>query len=451
MSYQVLARKYRPGKLNEVVGQEQAVRALTNALDLDRLHHAYMFAGTRGVGKTTIARILAKSFNCEKGVSSVPCGECDSCVEIVTDQFVDLFEIDAASQSKVENIRLVLENVQYSPSRGRYKVYIIDEVHMLSDSSFNALLKTLEEPPEHVKFVLATTNPKKVPITVRSRCLQFHLKNILPEVIEQQLQKILQEEKIDCDDESLKIIARMSHGSMRDALSITDQAIAHCDSRLVQEGVVDMLGLTRIDKVAEILALLASNDREGLFEFIQQMTERPVDYADLIGRLQTTLHELALVEAARFTPSESIEKLVGKFNKEWLQTAYQILLLARRDLQYAPEPRVGFEMSMIRLLDFEPLMVTTRSFDKPLKQGEKTESLSTVKSEPRDAKTVQSKVPTEFPKKPSGRKPTSYAERRQRAREEMESDESVQHIKKKFDAEIIDIVLQPQDDSGDQK
>ena len=448
MSYQVLARKYRPITLSRVVGQDHAVLALTNALDLGRLHHAYMFTGTRGVGKTTIARIIAKSLNCEQGVSSKPCEECASCKEINAGQFIDLFEIDAATQTGVESTRNLLENVQYSPSRGRFKVYIIDEVHMLSESSFNALLKTLEEPPDHVKFVLATTNPRKVPVTVRSRCLQFHLKNILPEVIEQQLREVLASEGVAFEDDALKVIARMSQGSMRDALSITDQAVAHCGDKLDEEAVVDMLGLTRVDEVVSLLTLLANDDRKGVFEFLEKLAERPLDYADLLAGLQSTIHELALHEAAQLRPAENLHLLLKKFQNDWLQTAYQILVLARRDLQYAPEPRVGFEMAMIRLMDFAPVMVDAETASKPVTGHPPSEESDSDDGEyqanvTKDEQTTSEEASMESVEKNSD----TYAQRRQRVVEEVKAGPVMQRLAKDGGV-LVDVQLHDDRDSN---
>ena len=329
MSYQVLARKYRPRSFDDVVGQEHAVRALVNALDKDRLHHAYLFTGTRGTGKTTIARILANCLNCEQGVSSSPCGECDSCSEIIEGRFVDLIEVDAASRTGVDDTRDLLNNVQYLPTRGRFKVYLIDEVHMLSTSSFNALLKTLEEPPPHVKFLLATTDPRKVPMTVLSRCLQFNLKNILPDVISEHLRGVLAQESIESDDISLNVIARAADGSLRDALSIADQAVSFCGGSL--EG-----------------------DRTALFKCANELASRSADLADVLDNLQRAFHELAMAYATDTKPEGDLQSYTDRFSAQWIQLAYQTCLMGGRDMQYAPDPKVGFEMTIIRLLDFEP-------------------------------------------------------------------------------------------------
>ncbi|MCY4657878.1 MAG: DNA polymerase III subunit gamma/tau [Gammaproteobacteria bacterium] len=354
MAYQVLARKFRPNQLGEVVGQDNVVKALTNALITNRLHHAYLFTGTRGVGKTTLARILAKCLNCELGVTANPCGVCESCRSIQDGSFLDLHEVDAASRTGVEDTRAMLENVQWMPTTGRYKVYLIDEVHMLSTASFNSLLKTLEEPPDHVKFILATTNPKKVLATVLSRCLQFHLRNISPPEIAEQLIKILGQEEITYDEESVKSIARASQGSMRDALSITDQAIARCGDHLDTETVVDMLGTARSDEVILLLTKLAEGDREGLFSVVQDLASRSVDFADVLDALAIALHDLAMCVSTGAKLSNDLDAFSEKFDAVWLQSGYQILIMGGRDLQYAPSPQVGFEMTMIRLFDFAP-------------------------------------------------------------------------------------------------
>ena len=355
MSYQVLARKYRPRSFDDVVGQEHAVRALVNALDKERLHHAYLFTGTRGTGKTTIARILANCLNCELGVSSSPCGECESCTEIVEGRFVDLIEVDAASRTGVDDTRDLLNNVQYLPTRGRFKVYLIDEVHMLSTSSFNALLKTLEEPPPHVKFLLATTDPRKVPMTVLSRCLQFNLKNILPDVMSEHLRKVLDQESFESDDLSLNVIARAADGSLRDALSIADQAVSYCGGSLDGDRVAEMLGTTRADEITRLLDALADRDRAALFRCSNELASRSADLANVLDNLLRAFHELAMAHATDTKPDGDLENYADRFSAQWIQLAYQTCLMGGRDMQYAPDPRVGFEMTLIRLLDFEPI------------------------------------------------------------------------------------------------
>ena len=354
MSYQVLARKYRPRSFDDVVGQEHAVRALVNALDKDRLHHAYLFTGTRGTGKTTIARILANCLNCEQGVSSSPCGECDSCTEIIEGRFIDLIEVDAASRTGVDDTRDLLNNAQYLPTRGRFKVYLIDEVHMLSTPSFNALLKTLEEPPPHVKFLLATTNPQKIPMTVLSRCLQFNLKNILPDVITEHLRSVLTQESFESDDVSLNVIARAADGSLRDALSIADQAVSYCGGSLEGDRVAEMLGTVRADEVTRLLDALADRDRIALFKCTNELASRAAELADVLDNLQRAFHELAMAYATDTKPEGDLQNYSDRFSSQWIQLAYQTCLMGGRDMQYAPDPKVGFEMTLIRLLDFEP-------------------------------------------------------------------------------------------------
>ncbi len=354
MSYQVLARKYRPRTLRDVVGQDHAIRALVNGLDGDRLHHAYLFTGTRGVGKTTIARAFANCLNCEAGVSSMPCGTCSACAEIVAGRFVDLIEVDAASRTRVDDTRELLDNVQYLPARGRYKVYLIDEVHMLSTSSFNALLKTLEEPPPHVKFLLATTDPKKVPITVLSRCLQFNLKNILPERIAAHLAAILETEEVEFEAAALDIIADAAQGSMRDALSVVDQAISFGGGRLGAEDVASLLGTVRRDEVSALLGALADADRGRLLRCADELASRNADFADVLAGMQRALHDIAMAQAVGGEATASPSPFVARMTPEDVQLFYEIALRGSRDLQFAPDPRVGFEMTLIRMLVFAP-------------------------------------------------------------------------------------------------
>lgn len=355
MTYVVLARKYRPRNFQEVRGQDHTVKALVNALDFDRLHHAYLFSGTRGVGKTTLARIYANCLNCEEKVSSSPCGNCLACNGFHAGNFPDMYEVDAASRTGVDDMRRLLENVHYAPTLGRFKVYLIDEVHMLSTASFNALLKTLEEPPDHVKFIFATTDPKKVPLTVLSRCLQFHLRNIEPSTIQDQLRDILTVEKIHFDEESLSLLARSAQGSMRDALSLTDQAISHGGGSIAIEHIAEMLGTVRTDEVQEILNLLIRGDRRAILALVNQLSSQAVSFIDLLENLQRTVHELALAEITGQTNTEALTSFIGKFSEEWLQIAYQILVVGMRDMKYAPDHKVGFEMTIVRLLDFEPV------------------------------------------------------------------------------------------------
>ncbi|NNF51210.1 MAG: DNA polymerase III subunit gamma/tau [Gammaproteobacteria bacterium] len=360
MSYMVLARRWRPRLFSELVGQEHVQRALVNALDEDRLHHAFLFTGTRGVGKTTIARILAKCLNCEKGVSSVPCGECAACTEIDEGRFVDLIEVDAASRTKVDDTRELLENVQYSPTRGRYKVYLIDEVHMLSAHSFNALLKTLEEPPPHVKFLLATTDPQKLPVTVLSRCLQFNLKRLPIALIQGQLEKILLQDNIAFEQVALELLARSADGSMRDALSLLDQAIAFAGGKLTEAEVRKMLGAIDKRHVFSLLDCLAEGDIAGALQQVREFDEMAPDYEAALAALAETLHKLAMHQAAPIQSDEdsaerdAIERLARGLDRETVQLFYQIALTGRRDLPLAPDPRSGFEMLLLRMHAFEP-------------------------------------------------------------------------------------------------
>lgn len=370
MTYQVLARKYRPGTLAEVVGQPQTVKALVNAFDRQQLHHAYLFSGTRGVGKTTLARIIAKCLNCETGVTSTPCGICANCVAIADGSFVDLIEVDGASRNKVEETRDLLEDISYLATMGTYKVYIIDEVHALSDSSFQTLLKSLEEPPEHVKFVLATTNPDKVPVTVRSRCIQFHLRTMSIETIDEHLRTVLDKESIGYDDASVRTLARLGQGSMRDALSLTDQAIALCGTDLNEASVVEMLGCAPQNDVAVLLENLVSRDRDSLFGTVSELVARGVDFSEVLAGLESGVHALAMAKATSTSPGDTLVSLLDRCDTAWLQQAYQVLIMGGRDMQYAPEPRVGFEMTMLRLLDFVPIEIQDQTpepiVDKPV-------------------------------------------------------------------------------------
>ena len=360
MAYQVLARKWRPKNFKEMVGQEHVLRALINALDENRLHHAYLFTGTRGVGKTTIARIISKSLNCETGVGSNPCGVCSTCTEIDEGRFVDLIEVDAASRTKVEDTRELLENVQYAPTRGRYKVYLIDEVHMLSTSSFNALLKTLEEPPPHVKFLLATTDPQKLPATVLSRCLQFSLKRMPLEQIVAHHQFILGEEGIAFDDVALKHIARAADGSMRDSLSLLDQSIAFGHGQVRTDDVVAMLGFISKDHVQRILQGLAQQDAQDLMAAVSQLAESSPDYTAVIDEMLSVLHQMALAKQLpealddSLMDKQSLLALAELFSPEDIQLYYQIALSGKRDLPLVPEPRNGLEMLLLRMLAFKP-------------------------------------------------------------------------------------------------
>ena len=360
MSYLVLARKWRPKDFADTVGQEHVLQALINALDSGRLHHAYLFTGTRGVGKTTIARILAKALNCEKGVTSQPCGECSACVEIDEGRFVDLIEVDAASKTKVDDTRDLLDNVQYAPARGRYKVYLIDEVHMLSKSSFNALLKTLEEPPPHVKFLLATTDPQKLPVTVLSRCLQFNLMRMTPRLISDRLTHICEAEAIEADGAALATIARAADGSMRDALSLLDQAIAYCGGKLEEPQVARMLGTIDRDHVVRLLRLLADDDARGIVDAIREIDEQFPNYVRLLEDLARDLQRIAVYQvvgtcdAEDDLKEEEYAELAERLPGADVQLFYQVAILGRRDLHLAPDPRSGAEMTLLRMLAFRP-------------------------------------------------------------------------------------------------
>jgi len=367
MSYQVLARKWRPRRFSELVGQEHVVRALVNALDNNRLHHAFLFTGTRGVGKTTLARILAKSLNCEQGVTSNPCGVCAACQEITEGRYVDLIEVDAASRTKVEDTRELLENVQYAPTRGRYKVYLIDEVHMLSTHSFNALLKTLEEPPPHVKFLLATTDPQRLPVTILSRCLQFNLKRLPSPLITKQLDTILESEGIEREAPALSLIARAGDGSLRDALSLLDQAIAFGGGRVGLQDVSAMLGSIDQRYVLQLLDALAAGDAVGVLNRIAELDQIAPDYAAVLAELISLLQRIALVQAVpgavddSLADPEEVRRLATLLAPEEVQLFYQIALIGRRDLPLSPEPRGGFEMVLLRMLCFRPLPVEVPS------------------------------------------------------------------------------------------
>jgi len=355
MSYQVLARKYRPRTFDELVGQEHVSRALTHALDQDRLHHAYLFTGTRGVGKTTIARILSRCLNCEEGVSSRPCGVCPTCEEIGEGRFVDLIEVDAASRTKVEDTRELLENVQYAPTRGRYKVYLIDEVHMLSAHSFNALLKTLEEPPPHVKFLLATTDPQRLPVTVLSRCLQFSLKALPAEQIAGHLKALLEREMIRFEEPALLALGRAAQGSMRDALSLTDQAISFGGEQLSAQSVSTMLGTVDRGHVHTLLEALAGGEAAGVLQGLAAIAEHAPDELALLDELVSALHELAVIQALGGEGAdEAMAALAGRFQAEQIQLYYDVALRGRRDIQDAPDARAALEMILLRMVLFSP-------------------------------------------------------------------------------------------------
>ena len=358
MSYQVLARKWRPRKFAELVGQEHVVRALTNALDSGRMHHAYLFTGTRGVGKTTIARIFAKSLNCERGESADPCGECAVCTAVDAGRFVDLLEIDAASNTGVDDVREVIENAQYAPSRGRFKVYLVDEVHMLSKPAFNALLKTLEEPPPHVKFLLATTDPQKLPVTVLSRCLKFNLKRLLPEQISGQMRHILAAEAIEYEDEAIAALAHGADGSLRDGLSLLDQAIAYGGGALRAADVRAMLGSVERGQVLGVLEALASGDGAALMAEADRIASFSPDFGGVLDDLATVLHRVQLIQLVpgyRGEESDAgLADLAERLAPEDVQLYYQIATNGRRELPMAPDARIGFEMVLLRMHAFRP-------------------------------------------------------------------------------------------------
>tara|TARA_R110000868_G_scaffold8205_6_gene42693 strand:+ start:7168 stop:8778 length:1611 start_codon:yes stop_codon:yes gene_type:complete len=357
MPYTVLARKYRPHTFQEFVGQEHVVRALSNALDKQRLHHAYLLTGTRGVGKTSLGRILAKCLNCETEITSTPCGQCDACQAIDHGQAIDLIEIDAASNTKVEDTRDILDNVQYAPSRDRFKIYLIDEVHMLSNHSFNALLKTLEEPPEHVKFILATTDPQKLPVTILSRCLQFNLKNMPADLISQHLTDVCGKEDIKAEPEALRQLSQAANGSMRDALSLLDQAIAYSDDDVTQNHVSAMLGNVEHDQLAQLVKALANKDAQAVYTQVNELAALGIDFEQALENILSLFHQIALAQhlpalADDWLHKDAILNFAQQFSADDIQLYYQIALTGRRDLPLAPSPRAGFEMLLLRMLQF---------------------------------------------------------------------------------------------------
>ncbi len=360
MSYLVLARKWRPKTFSEVAGQAHIVRALENALNSGRVHHAFLFAGTRGVGKTTIARILAKALNCESGVSAEPCGKCGACIGVDEGRFVDLIEIDAASRTGVDAMRDLLDNVQYTPAAGRYKVYLIDEVHMLSKPSFNALLKTLEEPPPHVKFLFATTDPQKLPVTVLSRCLQFNLKRLTTSQIVERMDEICVAEQLEAEATALKRIGRAAAGSMRDGLSLLDQALAYGAERLVDADVAEMLGSMDRHRIIALLDVLVAGNGTDLIEAIRNLDELVPDYKIVLDEIATAFQRIAVIQVAGADAVEdedeldSLVRLAGEIAPEQVQLYYQIAVTSRRDLALAPDPRLGFEMALLRMMAFVP-------------------------------------------------------------------------------------------------
>ena len=384
MSYQVLARKWRPRNFESLVGQEHVVRALTHALTENRLHHAYLFTGTRGVGKTTLARILAKALNCETGVTATPCGQCSSCLEIDAGRFVDLLEVDAATNTKVDEMRQLLENAVYAPTRGRFKVYVIDEVHMLSNSAFNAMLKTLEEPPEHVKFILATTDPQKIPVTVLSRCMQFNLKQMTPPLIAKHLKHILEIEGISADAGSLNLLSHSASGSMRDALSLLDQAIAHGAGQVEEAQVRDMLGSVDQDYLFSILDALIAGDAVAMVGLADDMALRSLSFDTALSEFSSLLTHLQIAQLAPQAIAEDLPErarlleLSGRLDPEYIQLAYQIVIHGRKELSLAPDEQAGFVMTLLRLHAFRPAIDSDVALSPPSGAVEKKASAAAV-------------------------------------------------------------------------
>lgn len=390
MSYLVLARKWRPKTFSEVVGQQHVLRALINGLDQDRLHHAFLFSGTRGVGKTTLARVLAKSLNCEQGVSSTPCGECQSCQEIDAGRFVDLIEVDAASRTKVDDTRELLDNVQYAPSRGRYKVYLIDEVHMLSTSSFNALLKTLEEPPPHVKFLFATTDPQKLPVTILSRCLQFNLRRLDVTQISGHLASILQQESVEFEQTALVEIAQAADGSMRDALSLLDQAISYGAGTVNSEQVNQMLGTISQQQLHVLVNALLENDGQSVLQQSNELAAQGRDFKAILNELLAILQRIATIqlvpdlENTDDTDFQQLQLLSQQASAETIQLLYQIALHGKRDLPFAAEPKSGFDMTLLRILSFQPKHIdTSNDVVTPISRSQNKSAQTTAKDKPK--------------------------------------------------------------------
>ncbi len=417
MSYQVLARKWRPKQFAELVGQEHVVRALSNALDADRTHHAYLFAGTRGIGKTTIARIFAKSINCEHGQSAEPCGECAVCTAVDAGRFVDLLEIDAASNTGVDDVRELIENAQYAPSRGRYKVYLIDEVHMLSRSAFNALLKTLEEPPEHVKFLLATTDPDKLPMTVLSRCLKFNLKRLLPQQIGDQLRHILEAEQIDFDNAAVDALALAADGSMRDGLSLLDQSLAYGGNELRDEPTRAMLGTVEHGSVLALIEALAAGDGSALLQQAETIAEHAPDFAGVLDQLAGALHQIQLLQLVPghrsvAGPNETaFQNLASSLSAEEVQLYYQLAGRGRRELGFAPDPQTGFEMVLLRMLAFRP---GSHSEPSPQEPGRKADTVP-GRQLPASAPTPRQGIAEEAPShRKAGRQPSGRPDEAER-------------------------------------
>ena len=410
MSYQVLARKWRPQAFADVVGQEHVLTALANGLSLGRIHHAYLFSGTRGVGKTSIARLLAKGLNCETGITSAPCGQCDNCREIEQGRFVDLIEIDAASRTKVEDTRDLLDNVQYAPARGRFKVYLIDEVHMLSRHSFNALLKTLEEPPSHVKFLLATTDPQKLPVTILSRCLQFHLKAIDVEHIQQQLAHVLQQEQIAAEPRALHLLARAADGSMRDALSLTDQAIAMGQGSVTRETVAQMLGTLDDEQPLALIEAVVEGQGEQVMALLNQAASRGVEWEALLVEMLRLLHRVAMVQLLPSSLSDDdlsqaqrLRDLARVLPPADVQLYYQTLLMGRKDLSLAPDRRLGVEMTLLRALAFHPQAAIAEPVARPALLPQATPQIQ--QATPQVQQATQAAAPTAAPRTATAAQP----------------------------------------------
>ena len=403
MSYQVLARKYRPRSFDTLVGQAHVVQALKNALDQKRLHHAYLFTGTRGVGKTTLARILAKALNCKEGISSKPCGTCSACTEIDQGRYVDLIEVDAASNTQVDNMRDLLDNAQYAPTQGLFKIYIIDEVHMLSKSAFNAMLKTLEEPPEHVKFILATTDPQKVPVTVLSRCLQFNLKQMPSASISEYMEKILKEEAINYEINAIYLIAKSANGSMRDALSILDQGIAYCGGTIEEATIKKMLGAIDQSYLFNLVHAVIDQDGHKAIEIAKQMDERNLSFDAALNDLANLIQTISVTQAipdsldASYLDRDQVIALTKKISAEQLQLFYQITILGRRDLYLAPDEYAGFTMTILRMLSFAPQDLilaknVTSVKTEPLNSANKTETIAKSNDGSSEAFEIKKKI-----------------------------------------------------------
>ncbi|OGV46055.1 MAG: DNA polymerase III, subunit gamma and tau [Legionellales bacterium RIFCSPHIGHO2_12_FULL_42_9] len=421
MSYLALARRWRPRTFAQLIGQEQVSQALINSLNQKRLHHAYLFTGTRGVGKTSVARLLAKALNCEQGITSEPCLQCDACTAIEQGCFVDLIEIDAASKTRVEDTRELLENVQYATNTGRFKIYLIDEVHMLSQHSFNALLKTLEEPPSHVKFLLATTDPQKLPITVLSRCLQFNLKHLVPDVICKQLQTIINEEKREFSEDALMILAKAAHGSMRDALSILDQVLVSYDDAITAAQVKSVLGYTQQDFALQLLKSLINQDGIQVVTLSRQIAEEGSYFTYVLDELinylhQITLHHVLPSEHLLLTSSAEIRELAQQLGANDTQLFYQIALLGAKDMVLAPTLVIGFEMTLLRMLSFRPVNDTTLAPQPQEKttMGTQNKVQNLPKPKPKESTTTKNEIPSPLlpPTEPtlnkqSPKKPTS--------------------------------------------